>query len=286
MTFTELFLDPLQFQFMERALTAAILVGGISGFVGAFVVVRGMAFFGDALAHSILPGVALAYLYERDLFMGGLIAGVGTAVGVGWLTREQRIKEDTAIGILFAGMFALGIAIISSSRSYATDLSHILFGNILGVSPEDLTIMRWCGVVVVGIILLFYKELVISSFDPTFARSVKLPNEFLRMLLLVLVAITIVASLRIVGISMMIAMLVTPPATARLLVKRFFLMMILSAAIGIFSGIGGLYISFHQDVATGPAIVLTATGIFLFVFILTQISIAIQNFRHPNHQSL
>lgn len=284
MNLNELFLDPLQFQFMERALIAAILVGGISGMVGAFVVLRGMSFFGDALAHSILPGVTIAYIYGRDLFIGGLIAGIGTAIGVGWLTREQKIKEDTAIGVMFAGMFALGIAIISTTRSYSTDLTHILFGNILGVTPNDLNVMVYCGIFILLMIAIFYKELVISSFDPVFARSVQLPNELLRLLLLVMVAVTIVASLRIVGTAMMLAMLVTPAATARLLVKRFYQMMFLSSLLGIIGGVVGLYISYHRDIATGPAIVLTITAIFFVVFILSQISAGVENFRSPNHQ--
>lgn len=270
MNFQEIFLDPLQFQFMERAMIAVIMVGAISGVIGTFVVVRGMSFFGDALAHSILPGVALAYLYGRDLFIGGLIAGIGTALGIGWLTHEKRMKEDTAIGVVFAGMFALGIAIISTANAYSVDLTHILFGNVLGVSRGDLRVMAGCGAAVVITTLLFYKEFLVLSFDPALAKALKLPNEALRLLLLVLIAMTVVASLQTVGVALMVAMLVTPAATAQLLVKRLHYMMIAASLIGVVSGVTGLYISFHQEVASGPAIVLTATVIFLLTFIATR----------------
>jgi ABC-type Mn2+/Zn2+ transport system permease subunit len=262
----EWFIDPLRFQFMERALLAALMVGAISGVIGTFVVVRGMSFFGDALSHSILPGVAVAYLYGRNLFIGGLIAGIGTAIVVGWLTREKRLKEDTAIGVVFAGMFALGIALISSQQSYTVDLTHILFGNILGVNDADLRTMAICGAIVLGTTLLFYKEFLVTSFDPGLATTLKLPSEGLRLLMLVLIAITIVASLRIVGTTLMLALLVTPAATAQLLVKRLHYMMLLSAGLGMLSGALGIFISYHQEVATGPAIVLTATGFFIVVF--------------------
>jgi ABC-type Mn2+/Zn2+ transport system permease subunit len=267
----EILLDPLQYQFMERALIAAVLVGLISGVTGTFVVVRGMSFFGDALAHSILPGVALAFIYGRDLFLGGLIAGVGTALGIGWLTREKRLKDDTVIGVVFAGMFALGIAIISTTSSYSVDLTHILFGNVLGVSAEDLWILAISGAVITLVVLIFYADLLVISFDPVLAKTLKLRAEALRLMLLVLIAVTIIASLQTVGIALMLAMLVTPAATARLLVKRLHHMMFLASALGAFSGATGLYISFHQNVASGPAIVLTATAIFVMVYAVSDV---------------
>lgn len=267
----EFFIDPLQFAFMERALMAAILVGLTSGLVGSFVVVRGMSFFGDALAHSILPGVAIAYIYGQDIFLGGLVAGIGTAIGIGWLTRHQKLKEDTAIGVVFAGMFALGIAIISTSNRYTVDLTHILFGNILGVSGGDLEVMALCGAVVLAMIVFFYKEFLVISFDPNLAKTLKLPAELLRLCLLVLIAITIVASLRIVGVALMLAMLVTPAATVQLFVKRFHWMIFFSALLSALSGIAGIYLSYHCEIPTGPAIVLTATLIFGLGFVLHQI---------------
>lgn len=273
----ELILDPMAYTFMQRALFAAILVGIISGVIGCFVVVRGMSFFGDALAHTILPGVAVAYIYTGSgapipLFIGGLVAGVGSALGIGWLTRGGRLKEDTAIGIVFVAMFALGIAIISSDeRAYGRDLVHILFGNILGIRDTDIHIMIGSGIFVVGTIILLYKELLLVSFDQGLARALKLPSEALRLLLLVLVAVTIVASLQIVGIALMLAMLVTPAATAQLLTNRLHHMMIVSALLAVFSGVAGLFLSYHLVIATGPTIVLTITVIFIIVFTGVQV---------------
>ena len=274
MNLLDLLLDPLAYTFMQRGMLAVILVGVVSGAIGCFVVVRGMAFFGDALAHSILPGVAIAYIAGNDLFLGGLIAGVGAAVGIGWLTRHERIKEDTAIGVVFAGMFALGIAIISTARSYSVDLTHILFGNVLGVRDSDLMIMAIFGALVLVILVLLYKEFLVLSFDPGLARTLKLPGEALRLLLLALVAVTIVASLQTVGIALMVAMLVTPAATAQLLVKRLHHMMGIAALLGALSGVIGLYLSFYLNIASGAAIVLTATAIFTAVFTLVRL------FRH------
>lgn len=267
MDLNTLLIEPMTYQFMQRGLLAALLVGGVSGVIGCFVVVRGLSFFGEALSHSILPGVALAYIGGADLFVGGLIAGVAAALGIGWLTSRGRLSEDTAIGVVFTGMFALGTLIISTARSYSVDLSHILFGNILGVRPSDLLTMVACGAVVLVVVALFYKELVAQSFDPGLMRVLKLPGEGLRLLLLVLIALTIIASLQIVGIALMLAMLVTPAATARILVHRMRRMIFVSAALGMGAGVIGLYLSWHLNVASGAAIVLTSTAIFILVFI-------------------
>lgn len=289
MTFQTLIQDPLSFDFMQRAILAAIIVGIVSGVVGSFVVVRGMSFFGDALAHSILPGVSAAYIYTGGaafsvpllsdiqdeslrLFVGGLIAGIFAALLIGGLTRDKRLKEDTAIGIVFVAMFALGIAIISSdARAYGRDLVHILFGNILGISNSDIWIMLVCGIVVVGIVLFFFKELVVISFDAGLARTLQLPSEGLRLLLLVLIAVTIVASLQIVGITLMLAMLIAPAAIAQLFTKRMHQMIIVAAIIGAVSGVVGVFISYHLGIATGPAIVLTVTALFLASFGVTRV---------------
>lgn len=272
--FETLVLEPLRYPLLARSLEAAIVVGIVSGVIGTYVVVRGMAFFGDALAHAILPGVA--FMYQRaggrtdDLFWGGLLAGVASALGIGWLTRHERIKEDTAIGIVFAAMFALGIAMISRIDNYAGDLTHILFGQILGVSAADLRLIVLFGAGVLAVIALFYKEFLIISFDPALARTLRLPAEAFRLLLLVLIGVTIVVSLQTVGIALMVALLVTPAATANLLTQRLPSMMLISALIGAASSVIGFYISYHADVATGPAIVLTATAIFVLVFVENQ----------------
>ncbi len=264
-----LFVDPLAYPFMARGLLAAILVGIVCATVGVYVVLRGMAFFGDALAHAILPGVAVGYLIsggeQTVLFWYALVTAILTAIGIGAVSKGAALKEDTAIGIVFAGMFALGIALISTVHGYAVDLAHFLFGNVLGVSSQDLWLTFGFGSVVLLVIVLFYKEFLVISFDPVLAATLRLPAGFLNYLLFVLIAITIVVSLQTVGVALMLAMLVTPPATAYLLTRRLPTMMLTSAAIGAFSGVAGLYLSFYISVASGAAIVLISTTIFLMV---------------------
>ncbi|HVO69895.1 MAG TPA: metal ABC transporter permease [Aggregatilineaceae bacterium] len=274
--FDTLVLEPLHYPLLARSMEAAIIVGIVSGVLGTYVVVRGMAFFGDALAHAILPGVAIMYQRTNgktdSLFLGGLVAGMLSALGIGFLTRHEKIREDTAIGVVFAAMFALGIAMISRMQNYAGDLTHILFGQILGVSPSSLRLTFIFGLIVLAVVVLFYKEFMIISFDSTLARTLHLPVETLRLLLLVLIAVTIVVSLQTVGVALMVALLVTPAATAGLMSKRLLPMMAISAIIGAASSIIGFYGSYHQNIPTGPAIVLTATGIFLFVFAEQQVT--------------
>ncbi|MEM7797582.1 MAG: metal ABC transporter permease [Chloroflexota bacterium] len=259
-------LDPLQFNFIIRAMIAAIMVGIICPVLGTYVVLRGMTFFSEALSHTILPGVAAAFLLGWPLTVGALFVGLFTAIGIGVLTERGGIKEDSATGIIYVGMFALGIAMLSASQSYTIDLAHFLFGNILGVSRSDLWVIAGLGGVVLLTIFFFYKELLIISFDPILAVTLRLPTTFFRYLLLILIAITVVAGLQVVGISLTIAMIVTPPATAALLTRRLPSMMGLAALIGIFSGIVGLYASFYLNIASGAAIVLTVTLIFIVVF--------------------
>lgn len=264
--------EPISYAFIQRGLLALILVGGISAVIGCFVVVRGMSFFGDALAHTILPGVALSYTASggsigSNLFVGGLGAGILSALIIAYLTRNDRLKEDTAVGIVFVTMFALGIAIVSTQSSYSVDLTHILFGSINGISQDDLLIMGIMGGVVLFCIRLFYKEFIIISFDLSLAHALKLPVEALRILLLILIAVTIVASLQVVGIALMLALLITPAATARLLVKRLHYMIIVSTLLGISSGIIGFYASYYLNIPSGASIVLTMSSIFAIVFI-------------------
>ena len=260
-----------RFEFMQCSLLAVILIGLVSGVVGAFVVTRGMAFLGDALAHTILPGVAIAYLStsgsQAAVLVGGLAAGIVSALGIGLLTRGNRLSEDTAIGVVFAGALALGIGIISKAQNYTTDLTHILIGNILAVSADDLTLMLAISAIVLVMVLLFYKEFLLISFDPLLARTLRLPHEALRLTLLVLLAMTVVISLRAVGIAMVTAMLVTPAATARFFVHRLHEMMLLAAVIGAVGGALGMYFSWALEVAPSAAIVLTLTAAFALAFL-------------------
>jgi ABC-type Mn2+/Zn2+ transport system permease subunit len=263
----DLLVGPMSYPFMVRGLMAVVMVGIVCATVGTYVVLRGMAFFGDALAHAILPGVAVGYLVSGGargpVFWWGLATAVLTAIGIGVVGKGAQIKEDTAIGILFAGMFALGIALISTVRSYAVDLAHFLFGDVLGVSPGDLWLTGILGGVVLLTVLALYKEFLVLSFDPVLALTLRLPSTLLHYLLLVLIALAIVVSLQTVGVALMVAMLVTPAATAYLLTRRLPTMMVLAAFIGALSGIAGLYLSFYISVASGAAIVLVCTAFFL-----------------------
>ncbi len=259
--------EPLEYGFMWRGLLASLMVGVICSTLGTYVILQGMAFFGDALSHAILPGVVLAYLMGWPLAVGALIVGVLTALGIGALSQRGEVREDTAIGIIFAGSFALGVAMLSTVRSYAVDLAHILFGDVLGVSTSDLWTIFGLGTLVLLTIILLYKELLVLAFDPTLAVVLRLPAKFLRYLLLVLIAVTIVVSLQTVGVALMLAMLVTPAAAAQLLTRRLPTMMVTAATIGALSNVTGLYLSYYINVASGPAMVLVATTIFGLVFL-------------------
>ena len=259
--------EPLSYPFMVRGLAAALTVGVVCPVLGTYVVLRGMAFFGDALAHIILPGVVGAYLLGLPLVSGALVVGVLAALGVGAISRRTDIKEDTAIGVIFAGAFALGIALLSAQRSYAVDLSHILFGNLLGVSPGDLWLTIGLGAAVLVTIFAFYKEFLVLSFDPVLAFTLRLPVGLLQNLLLVLIAVVIVVSIQSVGVALVLAMLITPSAAAYLLARRLPWMMLIAAAIGAVSALVGLYASYYLNIASGPAIVLAETAAFLVVFL-------------------
>ncbi len=264
-------LEPLQYSFMLRGLAAAVLAGVICAVVGTYVVLRGMAFFGDALAHTILPGVAAGYLISggarEPLFWWALGTSVAASLGIGAISRRGRVKEDTAIGIVFAGMFALGIALISTVRSYAVDLSHFLFGDVLGVSLQSLAWMAAFGAAVILVVALFYKEFLAVSFDPVLAQTLRLPVTLFNNLMLVLIAVTVAVAMQTVGVALMVAMLVTPAATASLLTRRLLPMMALAAALAALSGVVGLYASYYLGIASGAAIVLTATLLFLLAFL-------------------
>jgi manganese/iron transport system permease protein len=263
----DLLTQPLGYPFMIRGLLASVMVGTLCAVVGTYVVLRGMAFFGDALAHAILPGVAIAYLLGANLLLGALAMGLVTAVGIGYVSRRGQVKEDTAIGVFFAASLALGVAILSTVQSYSVDLTHILFGDVLGVSTTDLWLTAGLGLAVSLTVFLLYKELLVISLDPVLAATLRLPLTGLHYLLLLLIAVTIVVSLQTVGVALMVAMLVTPAATAYLLTRRLWHMMIVGAVIGAASSVAGLYLSFYVNVASGAAVVLVATALFVLAFL-------------------
>ncbi len=254
-------LDPLQYAFMRNGLFAAMLVGGMCAVLGVYVVLRRMAFIGDALAHTTLPGLVVAYLNGLNLFAGALIAGLLTALGIGWLSRRQAVREDTAIGILFTAMFSLGILMISTTRSFR-DLAHMLFGNILGVTGRDLALIAVIAALVLATLALLHKELELASYDPTHAQVIGLNPDRLRYVLLLLLALAVVAGIQAVGVVLTSALLVTPAAAASLLTNRLPRMMLLSAIIAVGSAIAGLYASYYWNVASGAAIVFACTICF------------------------
>lgn len=267
MDILHLLTDPLTYGFMVRALLAAIMVGIICPVVGTYMVLKGLSFFGDALAHSILPGVVLTFLFGWPLALGAMISALVAAFLIGVISQRSTLQEDTAIGIVFAGAFALGVAMISTASNYAVDLTHILFGDVLGVSTTDLWVMLVLGLVVLGAIVAFYKEFLVLTFDPVLALVLRLPATALRYLLLGVIALTVVTSLQTVGIALVLAMLVTPAATAQLLTRRLPPMMMVAAMLGVFANVTGLYISYYLNIASGPTMVLVSTLIFGLVFL-------------------
>jgi manganese/iron transport system permease protein len=251
----------VRFQFMRHSLLAVVMVGTLCATIGVYVVLRRMAFIGDALAHTVLPGIVLAYFNGLSLFLGAVVAGLLTALGIGWLSRRETLREDTAIGIMFTFMFALGILLMSTARSFR-DFTHILFGNVLGVTPGDLTLIGVVSLIVLGTLLLFHKEFELTSFDPIHAEVIGLRADRLRYALLILLALTVVTAIQAVGVVLTSAMLVTPAATASLLTNRLPRMMLIAVVVAISAGVIGLYFSYRYNVASGAAIVLACSVLF------------------------
>ncbi|MCC6383060.1 MAG: metal ABC transporter permease [Dehalococcoidia bacterium] len=255
--------EPLSYPFMQRALLEIAIVGALCGLVGCFVVLRGLAFIGDALAHAVFPGVVLSYIAGRSILIGAFVFGAFTALGVAVLSRRRRVSEDSAIGVVFAAFFALGVVLISRRAGFKRDLGSLLFGNVLGVSQEDVIATAVIALVVVFVLLALLKELTLVAFDSTMARAAGYPVFVLDLVLLMLVTATIVVSLQTVGNILILALIVTPPAAARLLTDRLGRMMGLSVVLAVGSGVLGLFVSYHADTAAGGTIVLTATAAFL-----------------------
>ena len=261
-------LAPLQFELGIRALLAAALVGLVCAVVGSYMVLRGLSFMGDAISHAAFPGVVMAYLFGGSLYLGGAIAAVATALGIGWISRRARLRSDAVIGVLFAGMFGLGVAIYSAIPNYVGDLFGFLFGDVLGIGMGDLIGLAILGGIVLVVIWALWKEFLFATFDPLGAGASGLNVNGLDYLFLGLIALTIVVSIQAVGIILVVAMLTTPAATAQLLTARFGRLMAIAIGIGIGSGIAGIYVSFWLDVASGAAIVLIQTTIFFLALAL------------------
>ena len=260
-------LDPLGYDFFVRALLAAVVVGTVCAVVGTFVVLRGIAFIGDAVAHASFPGVVAAYLLAIPFYLGAAVAAVATALAIGYVTRRARIRADTAIGVLFAGTFALGVFLYSTIEGYVADLFSFLFGYLLSIDLSDLIALTALGGLVLLIVGVFWKELLYATFDPQGAAASGLRVDWLEYLFLALVALTIVISLQAVGIILVVAMLVTPAAAAQLLTVRFGSLMALAIVLAVASSVAGLYLSFWLDVASGATIVLVQTALFLAILV-------------------
>ena len=264
----DLVLDPLQYGYFLRALAASALVGTVCAVVGTYVVLRGVAFIGDAIAHAGFPGIVAAYLLGWPLYLGASVAAVGTALAIGVVTRRAGIRQDTAIGVLFAGTFAFGVFLFSTISGYVADLFSFLFGQVLAISPTDLLALSVLGLGVIATVAVLWKELLYATFDPLGAAASGIQVDRLELLFLALVAVTIVVSLQAVGIILVVAMLVTPAATAQLVTVRFTRLMLSAALIGVASAVVGLYASYWLDVASGATIVLVQTLWFTVTLLL------------------
>jgi len=261
-------MEPLGFAFFLRAMLASVLVGVVCAVVGSYVVLKGLAFIGDAISHAAFPGIVAAFILGGSFYVGAGIAAVSTSVAITWVSRRGGLRLDTTIGVLFAGTFALGIFLYSTIEGYVGDLFHLLFGYVLGISPDDLVALTLLGGTVLLVVALLWKELLYSTFDPLAAAASGIPVARLEYVFIALVAVTIVVSLQAVGIVLVVAMLVTPAATAQLVTSRFSRMMLVAVLVGSGSAVAGLYLSFWFDVASGATIVLVQTALFAAALLL------------------
>jgi manganese/iron transport system permease protein len=262
--------DPLQYAFMQRSLMVAVLVGIICSVVGSYLMVQRMALLGDAISHSLLPGLAIAFVLGINIFIGAFVAGVLSTVIISWIHRRSPIKEDAAMGIVFSAFFALGITLITLiQKDNKIDLNHFLFGNILGVNSGEVRDTAIIAFLVLLAVFLLYKELLFYSFDPLGAKAAGLPVGLLNSCLMILIALTVVASMKVVGVILVLSLLITPGATAYLLVPRLHQVMFLGAGIGVFSSLSGMYLSYYFNIPSGPAIVMVVSLLFFLAFLFS-----------------
>lgn len=271
--FSKYLLEPVQYEFIQRALIASVTIGISCGLIGTYIMLRRMSLIGDALAHAVLPGVVVSFMVagksEVALFIGAVVSGILTVLLIGFVNRNSKIKEDTSIGIIFTGAFALGILLVSQLKQVHIDLSSYLFGDVLGVSTGDITLSMIIMVVIILCIVLFYKQLLLTSFDPTMAMTIGISTTLVHYMLMTLLSMSIVAGLQSVGVILIIAMLITPPATAYLLSNNLKKILLLSAMFGTISAITGLYLSYHFNFASGASIVLVAVALFMLAFLFS-----------------
>ncbi len=266
----EILLEPLQYGFMQRSLIVAVTVGIICAVVGSYLMVRRMALLGDAISHSLLPGLAIAFVLGINIYVGAFIAGVISTVIIAWIHTRSPIKEDAAMGIVFSAFFALGVTLITVvQKDNKIDLNHFLFGNILGVDQSEVRDTAIIAIIVLAVVILLYKELLFYSFDPTGAKATGLPVQWLNAGLMILIALTVVASMKAVGVILVLSLLITPSATAYLLVPRLHQVMLLGAGLGVVASISGMYLSYYYNLPSGPAIVMVSFSLFVLAFLFS-----------------
>ena len=275
-------IEPWEFVFMQRALLAATFAALVCSVVGVFVVLRGMAFMGDAVAHSSLAGMSVAYLFGGSIFWGAFAWALPASLAITFISRRANLRLDTAIGIIFASGFAVGIILMSQVNNYTADLFGLLFGNVLGVSWGEILLIGLVSGGVLLVIAAFYKELLFTAYDATMSAASGIPVRFIQYLLPLLVGVTTVASLKAVGIVLVLALLVTPAATAALVARRLPGIMAFSVLAGLISTVAGLYLSFHADLPTGPSIVVVASGLFLAAMIFSPSKGVFWQIWHPS----
>lgn len=266
MDLVQWFIAPLQHEFMLKAILVSALVGLVCSGLSCFMTLKGWALMGDAVSHAVMPGVVISYVLNIPFVVGAFVFGVGSVIAIGFIKSKTRVKEDTVIGLVFTGFFALGLVLISKVKS-SIDLTHILFGNVLGISDSDIVQTIVISVITLVTLAILRKDLILFCFDSTHARSIGLNTTFLYYVLLSLLSLTAVAGLQTVGIILVVAMLVTPGATAYLLSDRFDHMILIAMASGVFSSVMGTYISYHIDGATGGCIVVLQTLLFVVAMI-------------------
>ncbi|GAB3948113.1 anchored repeat-type ABC transporter permease subunit [Kribbella albertanoniae] len=259
----EFLTEPWSHVFMQRAFLVVLMSGVVCGVIGTHVALRGMAFIGDAVAHAVFPGIAIAFVLKTSLVLGGIVAGLITALAVAVFSQNRRLKEDTVIGVFFAGAFGLGIVIMSTAPGYGGSLESFLFGSVLGIGNADVVTVAIGGAVLLLSTAALHKEFVTVGLDRETARSVGLPIFWLDLAMYAMVTVSIVISIQAVGNILVLALLITPAACARLLTDRIGVMMVIAPVIGAVSGLTGLYLSYAFNLAAGGLIVLTATAVFI-----------------------
>jgi ABC-type Mn2+/Zn2+ transport system permease subunit/Mn-dependent DtxR family transcriptional regulator len=266
-------IEPLQYEFIQRALIASVTIGLSTGLIGTYIMLRRMSLIGDALAHAVLPGVVISFMVagkgQLTLFLGAVAAGIITVLLIGFVNRNSKIKEDTSIGIIFTGAFALGVLLVSQLKQVHIDLSSYLFGDVLGVSTGDIILSAIITIIILLTVILFYKQLLITSFDPTMALTIGISTTVVHYMLMTLLSMSIVSGLQSVGVVLLVAMLITPPATAYMLTSSLKKILFLSSLFGVLASVIGLYLSYHFNFSSGASIVLVAVTFFMLAFLFS-----------------